>query len=128
MPAPLRELYGACDGLSAPDVHVGYFIDPASRVASAVQRGEPVLVAGVRSYPVHVFGSDGGGGRFAVGLEDAAVYYLPSSGAVDERKFIENSASPVRRIAASVDDFLRRLRDDVHAFVQGDDAHEYLVG
>jgi hypothetical protein len=66
VPSHLGELYDACDGLSAPDVHVGYFIDSSSRVASAAERGEPGLVAGVRNCPIHVFGSDGGGGRFAI--------------------------------------------------------------
>jgi hypothetical protein len=128
VPSQLDELYRAFDGLSLPDVHVGYFIDTASRVASAPQRGEPVFVAGVPDLSVHVFGSDGGGGRFAIGVNDGAVYYLPSSGAVRQGRFIEDSASGVRRIAANVSDFLSRLREDIHAFVQGDSEHEYMVG
>jgi len=127
LPAQLCALYAACDGLSVPDVHVGYFIDTAARTVTAAQRGEPTLVARPGPLRVHVFGTDGGGGRFALGLDDGAVYYLPSSGAVRDGRFEEDAASPVRQLAASVEDLLDRLRADVHAFVAADEAHSYLV-
>src|SRR5579863_9897962 len=60
LPSQLVALYAACDGLSLPDVHIGYFLDAADRVASARERGEPTFVADAQ-LPIHVFGSDGGG-------------------------------------------------------------------
>ena len=127
LPVQLDVLYDAFDGLSLPDVHVGYFIDSASRASTAAQRGEPTALANEQQMKVHVFGSDGGGGRFVIGLNDGAVYYLPSSGAVRGGMFHEDISSPVRRVAASVSDFLVRLREDIHAFVQGNYEHEFMV-
>jgi hypothetical protein len=126
LPSPLDALYRAIDGVSLPDVHVGYFIDPADRVASAAERGEPTLIEGDRPIAIHVFGSDGGGGRFALGLSDGAVYYLPSSGAVKEGRYLEDTASPVRQVAVSVSDFLDRLKADIEAFIRGD-KHDYMA-
>lgn len=77
----------------------------AARVASVAERGEPTLVEGGRPIAIHVFGSDGGGGRFALGVSDGAVYYRPSS----------------------VSDFLDRLKTDIEAFVRGDRNHEYMA-
>lgn len=124
LPSALHELYGACDGLSMPDVHVGYFVDRAARAAAAAQRGEPTELA---KSPVHVFGSDGGGGRFALGTHDGAVYYLPSSGAVRGVEFIADASAPVQKLAPDVGAFLARLAADVHAFAEDDRAHVYLV-
>ena len=124
LPVMLDELYRGFDGLSWPDVHVGYFIDTAIRAASAPERGEPVVVLGETTFPVHVFGSDGGGGRFALGLNDGAVFYLPS-GAVREGRFFEDRASRVRRTAGSL---LGLLRDHLRAFVLGEDVHNVEAG
>jgi hypothetical protein len=134
MPWALKELYAACDGMSLPDVYNGYFIDAAARVATAPHRGEPRWI--VRDWktrrfaermPIHVFGSDGGGGRFAVGLRDGAVRFLPSSGAVREGKFIEGEWSRARRVGLNVRLFLARLLLDIRAFVRGKRGHVYLI-
>lgn len=127
VPPQLEDLYRIFDGASLPDVHVGYFIDEAGRVASAPQRGEPSVVAGDPDVPIHVFGSDGGGGRFAIGVSDGAVYYLPSSGAVREGRYIQDDRSPVRQVAPNVGGFLSRLQEDIHAFVHGETSHEYMA-
>lgn len=127
LPLKLEALYGAFDGVSLPNVHVGYFIDPASRVVSAAERGEPTLVEGDRPITIHVFGSDGGGGRFALGMNDGAVYYLPSSGAVEDGKFLESPTARVCQVATSVSGFLERLRMDIEAFVRDDIEHEYMA-
>jgi hypothetical protein len=41
IPTQLFAFYQCCDGLSLPDVHIGYFIDLAERVITAQRRGEP---------------------------------------------------------------------------------------
>jgi hypothetical protein len=127
LPQKLQSLYEVCDGISLPDVYNGYFIDSAQRVASASNRGEPILVEGSQSIPIHVFGSDGGGGRFVLGTVDGAVYYLPSSGAVNNSTYIEDSVVTIRRVAGSVIEFLWRLNDDIKAFVYGHEGHVYLT-
>jgi len=127
VPPHLDRLYSLCDGMSLPDVHIGYFLDAASRTATAADRGEPTVVVRESEFPIHVFGSDGGGGRFALALHDGSVYYLPASGAVEAGRFIEDGASPARVLATSVSEFLNRLLEDVRAFVRGDGRHEYMV-
>ena len=128
LPFDLESIYSVFDGVSLPDVHIGYFIDSASRTASAAERGEPTVVEGKERIAIHVFGSDGGGGRFALGLCDGAIYYLPSSGAVKDGTFIEDYSTPVRQIAASIMDFLDRLKMDIEAFVRDECDHEFMVG
>lgn len=127
VPSQLKELYLLFDGLSLPDVYVGYFIDAAARVQSAQQRGEPMWLERDPMVPIHVFGSDGGGGRFAISGRDGVVYYLPSSGAVVQGRYVEDAGARVRQVAANVRDFLERLRADVHAFVHGAAGHRYLI-
>lgn len=41
--------------------------------------------------------------------------------------FHEDIHSPVHRVAASVSDFLVHLRGDIHAFVEGNSEHEFMV-
>ena len=84
------------------------------------------MVEGRRSIPVYVFGSDGGGGRFALGLEDGAVYYLPSSGEVRDGVFRETNAAVVRRLAPDVIGCLERLLSDIEAFTRGVEGHVFL--
>lgn len=119
VPVFLHSLYEVCDGISLPDVQVGYFLEPASRVAAASKRGEPTRIEGKSTTPIHVFGSDGGGGRFAVGSE-GAVYYLPSSGAVVDGAFLEDATVQARRVAPTVIAFLTALLSDIETFVHHD--------
>jgi len=109
LPAALTPLYEITDGVSLPDVHVGYFIDPAAPVSTAAKRGEPTRIARNPDVAVHVFGSDGGGGRFASDVADGAVYYLPFSGAVANGAFCEDSTVKARRLASSPREFLGLL-------------------
>lgn len=126
VPEGLRAMYAACDGASLPDLHVGYFIDTSARAATAAERGEPIRIEGQVSTRVHVFGSDGGGGRFALG-EDGAVYYLPSGGLVEDGVFFEDSHAKARIVGQSLDRFLDRVSQDADAFVTGRTGHRYLV-
>jgi hypothetical protein len=127
IPAQLEPLYRSADGLSFPDVCGGYFLDSASWVASAQSRGEPASVAGNSTMPVRVFGSDGGGGRFVLRLDDGSVYYLPSSGAVREGVYDHDDVAVPRRLAETVLEFMWKLKDDVDAFVRDDQGHEGMV-
>lgn len=126
IPAQLEPLYAVCDGVSMPDMHVGYFIDNAQRVSEAASRGEPVTMSGASTRAIAVFGSDGGGSRFALSLGDGAIFYLPLAG-VEKRQFVEDELVSAHRIAASVIEFLELVNADVRAFVRGDRAHRYVV-
>ena len=127
LPADLHILYTLCDGLSCPDVHVGYFLDTSSRVVSATERGEPTRIDSAPGRVIHVFGSDGGGGRFAVSPDDHGVYYLPSSGGVTNGLYFPDGAAPVRFVAPSISQFLMILKRDVEAFVRGIKEHAYIA-
>ena len=127
IPQGLVPLYAVSDGISLPDVHVGYFIDSAERVASAAERREPTRIEGCKPLDIHVFGSDGGGGRFALRVDDGSVYYLPVAGAVKDGVFYEDSSVVARRIAETLPDFLWLLEADINAFVHNEQDHTYIV-
>jgi hypothetical protein len=127
LPAELEPLYAVSNGLSMSDVHVGYFIHPADRVVTAAQRGLPTRVDGASPMEVIVFGSDGGGSLFALRRDDKSVYYLPSSGVGTGGVFREDKWVKVTRLADSLPDFLRRLKDDLDAFVHQREGHEYMA-
>lgn len=127
LPEALRSLYSVCDGLSCPDVHVGYFLHPASWVVTAARRGEPTRVDGPQPFAIHVFGSDGGGSRFALRLDDGAVYFLPSSGAVHDGAWLEERVVVPEKLADTVAEFLWRLEADVQAFLRGAEDHAFMA-
>ncbi len=126
LPSGLQPLYAVCDGVGMPDVHIGYFIDRASRTASARVRGEPTQIQGVESSKIHVFGSDGGGGRFALEDTSGAVYYLPSTGAVNEGVFIVDDVARPQKVAERLIGFLWLIQEDVEAFIMGRQGHIYI--
>ncbi len=127
VPTALRPVYRVFDGLSLPDVHNGYFIDPAARVLTARQRGEPTRIGGHPERAIHAFGSDGGGGRFALGIVDGAVYYLPSGGAVEDGAYLEDKLVRARVVADGVSEFLDLIQRDVRAFAEGREHHRYIT-
>lgn len=126
-PSVLRDLYAECDGFSLPDIHVGYFADSLSRLASASRRGEPSWVSNRGRAEILVFGSDGGGGRFVVELEMGAILYLPSDGGVRDRVYEEVPQLPVRVLAPNVEAFALLLLADVRAHVMGTENHGFMV-
>src|SRR4051812_8356639 len=91
----LEPLYAVCDGLSAPDVHVGYFLAPAARVPMAGERGAPTPIRGER---ITVFGSAGGGNMFALRHGDGHVLYLPVEGAVEAGLYLERPGVHSREV------------------------------
>jgi hypothetical protein len=125
VPEALRSLYAVCDGVSLPDVWNAYFIDPADELVSNKKRGLPIQIAGTPPIEIEPFGSDGGGGIFAV-TTDGAVYYLPSWGVVENNVYIGDDTRGARRISNSVIGFLQRLLADVEAFVHSREGHVYI--
>lgn len=127
VPPELKPLYEVCDGLSAPDIYVGYFLDRAARVCSVRERGEPTRIEGRQTAPITVFGSDGGGGRFALCHADNSVLYLPSGGSVEQGAYHEDSMVESRRVGDDLAGFLDRLASDIAAFVANKVSHRYMV-
>lgn len=127
IPAPMRSMYHVFNGLDIPDVYNGYFIDSAERVATAVERGMPTRIVGKPSRPIRVFGSDGGGGLFALDEDDGSVHYLQSDGVIEGGVFEESENVRARLVARHVADLLKLLLDDVGAFATGKEAHRYII-
>jgi len=126
-PQGLAQLYRVVDELFWPDVYVGYFVDPVVRAVKARGHGEPMFVHGKEHFDIAVFGSDGGGGRFALRCDDGSVFYLPSGGAVESGVYLEEPLVASRRVASSTDEFLERLLQDLIAFVHGTEPYRYIM-
>lgn len=124
--SPLVAFLQECNGLSFPDVHVGYFIHSVEQMLHGFRSGEPRQVSGNEPLTVLVFGSDGGGGRFALQVQGGcAVFYLPV-GAVRDGVF-DGKHTAIRRLAPDFPEFLRLLLADLRAFVEDRPAWQYMV-
>lgn len=124
--SPLVGFYSACSGVSLPDVHVGYFIHEPSLVLRGLEGGEPRRLTGPYAREILVFGTDGGGGRFALGAGgDGEVLYL-GEGAVHDAVF-DGVDGQVQTLAPDLHAFLRRVLADVEAFVHDEEGWEYMV-
>lgn len=126
LPPSAVTFYKNCDGVSLPDVQNGYFIHGAEVIA--LNSSEPLEIVDVRTQaaiPILVFGSTGGGGRFAMNLETGEVLLL-SDGLVMNRVF-EATGANVVCVASDWDEFMERLLDDVEAFVIDKPNHIFMA-
>ena len=110
----LEPLYEVCDGLSAPDVHVGYFLAPAERVLKVSEKGGPTRIRGER---ITVFGSDGGGNMFALSHKNGHVLYLPVEGGIEDGLYLERPGVRSRVVGRTLLEFLERVAVDIRAFL-----------
>jgi hypothetical protein len=122
----IHDFYSACDGISLPDVHVGYFVKPVAELPRVRLQSEPIEVVGETSGRIVVFGSTGGGGLFALrrGLWD--VLYL-APGRMESGTYF-SAEGQVGIVASDFLGFLVRLLDDVKAFVTGERNHVFIAG
>ncbi len=121
----LCTLYSVCDGLSFPDVHVGYFVKPLERVMSCDRQSEPDTVILDREISVLPFGSTGGGSLFVVGCERGDVMLLPPALLSGGR--YHGKEGVVIEVAATVPLFFERLLADLTAFVNDEQHHNYIA-
>ena len=103
----LREFYTVVGEVSLPDVHVGYFVHPAERLAVAPDWGLPRKLETVVKGDVETFGSDGGGGLFASAIRDGSIYYLPP-GRIEGDVYYGGMGDP-RVVGKDLADFLDAL-------------------
>ncbi|MGB4773627.1 MAG: SMI1/KNR4 family protein [Daejeonella sp.] len=127
LPVDFQLFYKLCDGIMMPDVYNGYFIDTLERLSTTDVRGEPSQILD-SSVDILVFGSDGGGGRFAIDHKSGEVYYLPSGGSIRYGvfSFLSSKDAPIL-IAKNFNYFIERLLNDVRAFLQEDKQWAYLT-
>lgn len=122
----LAELYSVCDGLSLPDVHVGYFVKPAAKIKVPHRSTEPeTLLLSGSELRVLPFGSTGGGDLFAVEATEGSVFILPpgpvKNGVYDGR------GTKARKLTESISQFLELLLSDITAFVKSENQHVFLT-
>ena len=121
----LMSVYEICNGVSLPDIHVGYFVHPAETVIRGLERGEPTSLTGPHRRSIVVFGTDGGGGRFALGRSGGEVLYL-GEGSVHDAVF-DGIHGDARMLSPNLETFLERLLADTEAFVRAAPNWTYLV-
>jgi hypothetical protein len=121
----LADLYSACDGISMPDVHTGYFIKPLRGALNYDPSSEPLTILLGTEIPVVPLGSTGGGGLFVVERQGGRVFHLPPGPLHDG--CYDGHQTNVRVVAKDISHFLGLIVDDAEAFVRDDRGHRYLV-
>lgn len=119
----LDDFYRVTDGISWPDIHVGYFLNRA-RTFERVPDDEPTSLTGATRADIVVVGSDGGGSLFAMALDDKRILHLPP-GRVERQTYIDDGR--VSCVAPDFDAFTVRLLEDLRAFVADDASHSFVV-
>jgi hypothetical protein len=123
----LSLFYSRCNGVDLPDVHVGYFIHSIELVIRGIQSGEPLrILQSSGETGIVIFGTDGGGGRFAMKLDESGeILYLPVGRVIDST--FDGQQTPARFIADDFLTFLERLNSAIAAFIDNDTDWKYLV-
>ena len=108
--------YQLSDGLELPDVRNGLFIHRVDMIHRGILAGEPTEISGPGGGTVITFGSDGGGGRYAVRTGgEPEVLHLPV-GRVKDSVF-DGKRYPIRVLAQDFCGFLRIVEEDTSAFI-----------
>jgi hypothetical protein len=123
--ASMTEFYSCCDGISLPDVHVGYFLKSLSQLANARTKSEPTHIAGQLGGNVRTFGSTGGGGLFVIRKAEWDILYLPPGPLRDG--VYDNTRPRARILAPSFSVFLDLVLADIAAFVKGIPSHRFAA-
>lgn len=123
LPRCLTRFYDVVGHASLMDVHVGYAIHPATTLVGGGESAYPgrIEVDGDIDEIV-TFGSDGGGGLFAMVRDDGRIIHLPPSDVHDRTWFARADAHP-RDVAVDLDAFLRRLLDVVDDLIESSNTH-----
>ena len=117
-PLSLVIFYQSCGGLDLEDLSNGYFIHSPEIILQGLESGEPTSISGRYAGPIIVFGSDGGGGRFSLRLEenDSEVLYLPSSGSVYSSVY-NGEQNSVQIKCGNFNSFLEILKADLSHYI-----------
>jgi hypothetical protein len=111
VPADLVDFYSHVEAVNLPDVDNGYFIHSADRVLDGIRGEQPTELTGTVRDTITVFGSDGGGGLFAVNQAGDRVYRLGGGSLIGSTYDADDSEATVT--ASSLWEFLEGLRAKV---------------
>ncbi|MFD7659956.1 hypothetical protein ACFV4N_38770 [Actinosynnema sp. NPDC059797] len=107
-PGELRDFYSRVQEVSLPDVGNGFFIASAEVLVEGIRRGDrPTEVTGSVNDAIVVFGSDGGGGLFALSSSSGNVYRLSGGAQIGSTYEVDESGIAV--LASGFWEFLRYL-------------------
>ncbi len=114
----LYELYSVCDGMSLPDVHFGYFIDPLQRVLNRDQPTDPQIVILEKEIKVLPIGSTGGGDHFVLDRHSGEVIFLPH-GSLNAGRYDGRTVRVITVAHSTSHSSVELLTRDVEAFCKG---------
>ncbi|MFC3385430.1 PqqD family protein [Couchioplanes azureus] len=110
----LAAFYSRVEEVSLPDVGNGFFVHPLEDVvAGRVEGFQPTGLRGSVNDAITVFGSDGGGGLFALNESGDRVYRLSGGSLVASVYEVDDSGVAV--VATDLWAFLDHLLDEVRA-------------
>ncbi|MFC9425802.1 hypothetical protein [Streptomyces sp. NPDC056987] len=106
----LQEYYAQLGSVVLPDLGSGIWIDDASSLVSQAEAGNyPKKLAGAVHDTVTVFGTDGGGGMYAVSHISGGIYHLTLGALTNDSYELDG----YRCTATSLRGFLDQLRTDL---------------
>jgi len=94
-PRDLLDFYSWVEEVSLPDVGNGIFVHSAQAVIDGVANGQPTEVVGAVEDTTMVFGSDGGGGLFALNQAGDRVYRLSGGALIGSTYDVDDSGVQV---------------------------------
>ncbi|MCX3064244.1 hypothetical protein [Streptomyces beihaiensis] len=113
----LVDLYSRVESVSLPDLGSGYFIHSAGEMLDGMRDGQPTRVIGAVEDSITVFGSDGGGGLFALNAAQDKVYRLSGGALVGSVYEVDTSGLEI--VSDGLSAFLNLLREELRQSVQG---------
>lgn len=111
----LLDFYSRVEEVSLPDVANGFFISSAEAVVAGIDNWQPVEIVGAFVDTIVVFGSDGGGGLFALNSTGEKVYHLTGGALVGSSYDADEAGAKV--ISADLWGFLEYLRSELAQMV-----------
>lgn len=124
IPEELMQQYRYFNGLSFPDVHNGYFIMSLDRLFRGITSTEPRTIHGKWPDSIVVFGSTGGGKKFAYSTTTKQIYLL-GHGEIDNQVFHSDEGN-VQVIAKDLDTFFNLLLNDLKEFIEDNPDHKFI--
>jgi hypothetical protein len=125
--AQMLSFYTRYDGALFADLRNGYFIQPIWQLLQ-VRDDIPVRVEGSLTREVLPFGSDGGGNLIALSLgQQTDILFLPH-GSIRDSIYRDSPPRLMRILAEDFDGFLKRLLEDLRAFVSRTPGWQFMDG